>query len=204
MRKLKYIAALAIALNLTACSKPTPTSKDFYDFIECISSLTDCEAVNPNSKHIDIIKENISSIIDLLVNMSFIFAPDSSDDLLGPDANANGIRDDIEAWIDKKYLPDEQRDAAYKLARAYQKTLAIDLEDKHAAIEQGNILYSALVCAHNKFEGLNIGYSIPSKIESKTFNTRARNSHYLKLEDHFDTTTWEILHNNACQKMEVN
>jgi len=55
---------------------------------------------------------------------------DRSADLAGPDANSNGVRDDIEAWIHSLKLSDVQTKALMQDARATQRTLVVSLEDK--------------------------------------------------------------------------
>jgi hypothetical protein len=46
-----------------------------------------------------------------------------SSDIAGPDANQNGVRDDIEAWINVQPLNEGQRKALIQMARWLQVTL---------------------------------------------------------------------------------
>lgn len=47
----------------------------------------------------------------------------------GIDANANGVRDDIERYIEKTYTEPAQRQAAMQTARAYQQMLLVEGSD---------------------------------------------------------------------------
>jgi len=57
---------------------------------------------------------------------------DRSSDIAGPDANKNGVRDDIEAWINTLSVTEPQRKALMQKAKALQQTLLVDLNDKVA------------------------------------------------------------------------
>jgi len=57
---------------------------------------------------------------------------DRTNTLTGIDANNNGIRDDIEAYIEHNYIP-EIRKAARQEARSIQKTLLIPPGDRETA-----------------------------------------------------------------------
>ncbi len=45
---------------------------------------------------------------------------DRSNDLLGPDANSNGVRDDIDAWIAAQPITEVQKKAAQQMAKVQQ------------------------------------------------------------------------------------
>ena len=49
--------------------------------------------------------------------------------LEGIDANRNGVRDDIETHIHRKYSDPAQRKAAMQMARAHQRMLLVDKDD---------------------------------------------------------------------------
>lgn len=54
---------------------------------------------------------------------------DRSDSLQGPDADGNGVRDDIDAWIVRKLPEGQQRQAARQFARHLQATVLVDVDD---------------------------------------------------------------------------
>lgn len=55
---------------------------------------------------------------------------DRSSDIRGPDANNNGIRDDIDAWITAQSISDAQKKALQQAARVRQAELLVDLTNK--------------------------------------------------------------------------
>lgn len=57
---------------------------------------------------------------------------DRSADIAGPDADHNGIRDDIDAYIAALPVSDPVKKAARQVARVQQKALLIDLKDRPA------------------------------------------------------------------------
>ncbi len=68
---------------------------------------------------------------------------DRSSDIEGPDANKNGVRDDIEAWINTLNVTEPQRKALMQDARATQRTLLVDLTDKAAVQRVGEGLIAS-------------------------------------------------------------
>lgn len=100
----------------------------------------------------------------------------------GVDVNANGVRDDIEQYIEKKYTEPAQRAAAMQTARAFQQMLLVDKSDiaaLDAASEAGS---RAIVCAKSAFsasDGLIERSRMNAELESMTTNTKARLLAYL-------------------------
>ncbi len=62
---------------------------------------------------------------------------DRSSDLKGPDANGDGVRDDIEAIL-KGWYAGEQLSAAMQFARGYQTIFDLPVGDRDAALHAGN------------------------------------------------------------------
>ncbi len=99
-----------------------------------------------------------------------------------PGANTNGVRDDIERHIEKKYTEPTQRKAAMQTARAYQQMLLVDKQDM-AALDAASAAGSrAIVCAKSAFPGLDgaaAHYRMSTDLESMTSNTKMRLLAYL-------------------------
>ena len=100
----------------------------------------------------------------------------------GIDANSNGVRDDIERHIEKKYTEPAQRKAAMQMARALQQMLMVNKGDMvalDAVSEEGS---RAIVCAKSAFShpgGLIERSRMSAELESMTTNTKARLLAYL-------------------------
>jgi len=101
---------------------------------------------------------------------------DRTDSLTGIDANNNGIRDDIEIYIEKKFTDPKQKAAVQQFARAMQAEVTADYKNEIAV---RNILLQAnksSKCMFDTFDQANIDtrvyYPIMDEIEAMTANTK--------------------------------
>lgn len=102
---------------------------------------------------------------------------DRSDELLGPDVNANGVRDDIDAWIAGRNLPDQQAKALTRVAKTAQAALAADAEDSAAVRSVARQGMRDVNCISETFAGdsaSNNGRDFTKQVRNYTFNTKAR------------------------------
>ena len=105
---------------------------------------------------------------------------DRSTDLKGPDQNLNGVRDDVEAWINAQPITDVQKKAAIQKAEAFQKTLFVDLADKVALQAVGDSSSAATNCLYDVYmKDTATLRKINNKIEAITFNTKERTMRYI-------------------------
>lgn len=107
-------------------------------------------------------------------------ALDRSADIAGPDANSNGVRDDIDAWISSQPLGEGQKKALGQKARALQKTLLADLNDKAALQKAGEGLAASSRCGLLQFPEYSDFSKLAGKVEAMTANTRQRAERYMK------------------------
>jgi hypothetical protein len=108
-------------------------------------------------------------------------ALDRSSDIAGPDANKNGVRDDVEAWINTLSVTEPQRKALMQKAKSLQQTLLVDLTDKAAVRRAGEGLAASTNCAGDRFEPVRSdSYALTDKIEAMTANTRERAARYMQ------------------------
>ena len=101
---------------------------------------------------------------------------DRSDDLLGPDEDNNGVRDDIDAYIDRVYTQPEQHAAVMQIARVMQKKMTVDITD-NIAIKKQHVEYGrAINCAAEQFKLTEGTYSsaVPRELRAMTTNTKKR------------------------------
>jgi hypothetical protein len=105
---------------------------------------------------------------------------DRSSDIAGPDVNQNGVRDDIEAWINAQPVTEPQRKALMQKAKALQRTLIVDLTDKEALQQVGEATMAATNCGGDSFESFGKYYEVSGKIEAMTANTRERAMRYMQ------------------------
>lgn len=105
---------------------------------------------------------------------------DRSTDIAGPDTNSNGVRDDIEAWIQTQPLNDAQKKALMQDARATQRTLLVDLNDKAALQKAGEGFGASFNCGMMQFPEYSDFSKFAGKIEAMTANTRQRAERYMR------------------------
>ncbi len=100
--------------------------------------------------------------------------------ITGPDFNHNGVRDDIEAYIES--LPDtqEQKAALRQDARAINAAMTVDLTDKNALEEVSLKINRSVRCLHRKYRGNGIASKKGKEMEAFMVNTKERFIAYQK------------------------
>ena len=126
-------------------------------------------------------------------------ALDRSTDIGGPDANKNGVRDDIEAWINSLKVNDAQRKALMQEARALQKSLVVDLTSKSALQLSGDQLMAAGRCGSIQFSEYTDFSKLAGKIEAMTANTRERVDRYLQYNAASSGSVDKLPNGNTCE-----
>lgn len=96
----------------------------------------------------------------------------------GIDANSNGVRDDIERHIEKKYTEPAQRKAAMQTARAYQRMLLLDKSDPVAVEAVVVASARAVDCVFDTFPGTG-GSELSRELEAMSTNTKDRLKAYI-------------------------
>ena len=104
---------------------------------------------------------------------------DRSRDILGPDQNRSGIRDDIEAYIATLTINESQRRAALQMARALQASLAVDLSNEEALRTTSRKLSDAGQCLSIRFPDPNEMAAMVTRLEAITANTKERTQRYI-------------------------
>ncbi|MDZ4281902.1 MAG: hypothetical protein U1C04_14180 [Hydrogenophaga sp.] len=105
-----------------------------------------------------------------------------TDTIAGIDANANGVRDDIEQYIEKKYTVPAEGAAAMQMARAYQPMLLVDTNDLAALDEVAAAAMRGVHCVslvYPSVERFTEGHRMAMEIEALTTNTKPRLLAYL-------------------------
>ncbi|EGR8991202.1 chromosome partitioning protein ParA [Vibrio vulnificus] len=130
--------------------------------------------------------KNQKTINDQLMVIYERYEPllDRSDSLTGPDTNQDGIRDDIEAFIDALEVTEPVRKALKQDARSAQENISHDFSDKtessvSKATEISKKFDRALACY--EFVGVEVDDIINSSrlLMSLTYNTKKRTLAFL-------------------------
>ena len=126
--------------------------------------------------------ESLESAVARLEASGQLPVLDRTDSLAGIDANANGVRDDIERHIEKKYTEPAQRRAAMQTALVLQRMLLVDANDTSALDAVSAESMRAVNCQGSVFskpEDAPAAWQMASDIESMTANTKKRLLAYL-------------------------
>ena len=127
---------------------------------------------------------------------------DRSSDLKGPDANANGVRDDIEAILNKQYTAAAQNAAAMQVARSLQAVFDLPQGDRVAAKRVILLGSRAIMCVSAKFDRSAHATNpsvVTKQIEAMTFNTKARMKAYMNYMSALDGSVWSLPEGDTCE-----
>ncbi|MGI4777882.1 MAG: hypothetical protein ACRYGA_07130 [Janthinobacterium lividum] len=114
------------------------------------------------------------------MNSAAHFEVDRSKDIAGPDANANGVRDDIESWINAQPIDERQRKSLMQEARVTQRTLVVNLKDEAALQKTGEGFAASAKCGGDSFPIYSMFSRLADKIEALTANTKERAARYMQ------------------------
>jgi hypothetical protein len=104
---------------------------------------------------------------------------DRTDSIAGTDANANGVRDDMERYIDSKPDSQPQKNSLKSFSRVLSTAMTVDVKDKNALRGVVNKLNISVICLHETYP-MGRGSSMLREIEKLTVNTRNRYDAYMK------------------------
>lgn len=125
---------------------------------------------------------------------------DRSVSIKGPDQDLNGVRDDIDAWIEALPITAEQKKAATQKAIGLQNTLLIDINDKTAMDASGDELSAGVQCLGNVFmPNYQESYKLGAKLEALTANTKERTQQYIKYNRAASGSTTASAKGNPCK-----
>ena len=144
---------------------------------------------------------SLKSQIQALERSGALPALDRSTSITGPDANNNGVRDDIEAYIAGLPLSDAQKRAALQDARATQAALVVDLADKAALQKVGDGLMASTNCLGDLFvSDIKYASELSGKIEAMTANTKERARRYIQYNSARSGSVTSMPEGDSCEK----
>ncbi|MEM7217387.1 MAG: hypothetical protein AAF515_03410 [Pseudomonadota bacterium] len=190
MRTVKVLIASAILISVTGCggggggsdlTPPTPPPPP--------------PAPPPNSS------PPPASIDDIVLDAEssgVIETFDRTDSLGGVDADDDGIRDDIAAYIDSFELSSARASAATQLARSLQTGMTIDVQNPQAVQEAAVSLRRAVACvAERSPDPLSIS-TLVRALEAATANTRQRTDQYIAFNKALGGDVLRLPDTSAC------
>ncbi|MDF3834175.1 hypothetical protein P3W85_14595 [Cupriavidus basilensis] len=123
---------------------------------------------------------------------------DRSSDVKGPDLNANGIRDDIDVWIEKQGLGNAEKKAVQQLSRGLQVALLVDLTNPTAIRDAATANNLAVKCVITRSPDAGSGYRTVTDLEKITANTKSRVKAYLAYNATLDGTVSKSPEGDGC------
>ncbi|MCX2535004.1 hypothetical protein OQ486_16290 [Plesiomonas shigelloides] len=140
--------------------------------------------------------------IDELTSSNQIPNLERDDSLLGVDSNKDGIRDDIESFIEVNYSEDLKIKAARQFAKSMNNVFNVDSTDVLAVKKAARDNSNAISCIYSRFDP-NSEYKsamqVVQEIEAVTFNTKKRLLSYFKFNKALDGTSWAAPEGETCE-----
>ena len=133
-----------------------------------ILTLTSCES-NDNNEN----PTKVSQAIKLADQSGAYPKLDRSKSVAGPDNNNNGVRDDIDNYIDSLSDSTEQKQALSQVSSAIINAMLVDTSDQNALVNALKQIANASACLHSKYE-TSIASSKNSEMEKLIVNTKER------------------------------
>lgn len=140
--------------------------------------------------------------ISSLENSGEIPKLERTNTIAGIDGDKNGIRDDIDIYIEKTYPSEEQQKAVKQFAKALQTSLLVDKEDIIAVKSVTNVSRRAISCIFEKVPNGNSpnGGSVVEEILGATTNTKQRLIEYMALDKALDGTVISSPKGEVCDE----
>lgn len=126
---------------------------------------------------------------------------DSSTSVAGTDANANGVRDDVDAWIAAQKFSATQASSVNQLAKSYQRVLTLEETNTDDKLRATRLASSdAVECVMQKAApDIDLGYKIVANLRRVTVNTDARVTAYLKYVELVNDTVARAPEGDGCE-----
>jgi hypothetical protein len=142
--------------------------------------------------------EPTATVMTKLQTSGALLALDRSAAVAGPDANGDGVRDDVTAWIGAQGYAADLPKAVAQLAKSYQTVLTLTLTDD-AAVRAARLASSdAVECIMQKALSIEAGYKAVADLRRVTVNTDARVAAYLKYVELVNDTVARAPQGDGC------
>jgi len=122
-----------------------------------------------------------------------------TDTLEGIDNNQNGIRDDIDAYIQKNFTDANQQNSVKRFAKSMQEFLLVNPDDREAAKAASIKNSKAISCIYLRFPADN-AYEIVNDLDAITTNTKKRLLASIAVDKALDGTVISEQHEDVCDE----
>ena len=134
----------------------------------------------------------------LQADTSTVLALDRTTSVAGPDANGDGVRDDVATWIAAQGYTSDVSKAATQLAKAYQVVLTVPSTDDTALRAARLASSDAVECVMQRSASIDAGYKMVADLRRVTVNTDARVTAYLKYGELVNDTVARAPEGDGC------
>jgi hypothetical protein len=186
-RRAAFCLALSGSLFLTGCFNGSSGSSDpTPDPEQPSTQLPDTQTPGDSSE----IAKEITATIQDLENRGELPILDTSDSLEGPDTDFNGVRDDIQNWLDNQTLSPNVRENLQELARGYQRIMTISDLSSSITHEIANDMAPIAACLSLTADDSDRIDGLQTELSAFTTNTEERLQRFWDYQDTlFDLAT---------------
>lgn len=131
---------------------------------------------------------------------------DTSNSIAGPDLDRNGIRDDIDRYIEQQNFMPELKASVQQQARSYQKAITADLNNASAIEAAKNSGIRAIYCMDKRFGDAYFRGNVlgevdraAKRLKKLTLNTKNRLLAWQEFDKKMDGQTFKKPPGEACE-----
>lgn len=169
------LSAVYLAFSLTACGNNT-------------SSTPNPSSTPPASVADAIIAADQSGALPAL---------NRDNTIAGPDADHNGVRDDIDAYINTLADSPTQKAALRQTSAALSNAMTVDITNQGAVLDASKMIANAAACAHARYDSATASKK-NAEMEKLTINTKQRFQAYENFSTAMSGTTFVLPQGNGC------
>lgn len=137
-----------------------------------LSALSACQSeYEPVGKHLE--TATFTEQVSKMEDAGELPRLDRTDTVAGIDTDENGIRDDIDAYIQKNFKNIDQQNAVKQFAKSMQQFILIDPGNRQIAKEASAKNSMAISCIYLRFSA-DTAYKTVNEIDAITTNTKRR------------------------------
>ena len=174
------------ALALTACGGGTSSPDSAGPAPSAPSTPTNTPTSTPPAAGSETPAQIMAAVAALEANGTLPIL-DVSDSLGGTDANNNGVRDDVEAYISAQPDSTPQRAALQQIAKALQSILLLDTSKAPDVAAAATAMRRGVACVWSAYDPSN-AHDRNMRMQQLTVNTMARLVAYEKFNSAMDGT----------------
>ncbi len=141
--------------------------------------------------------QSIQNAISQAQSSSVLPALDTSDSLAGPDADNNGVRDDIDAYINGLTYSPAQKAALRQLSASFSLEITANPLNSAALNAADLKVNRAINCLNSSFDTATFN-AMFNTIQKYTFNTKARVNAYLQYSSALNGISPPDVEGNTC------